>query len=122
MVVLGVLHEARAAGLEVHRVGGDIRVRGPRRLEAIVQTLVDRKPEILAALEAEEAGVAWRMEAMRLQVPMTGPIPILIARSTSPRPGCCLSCGDIVESGRIRCHLCSEAARAVLLEVREGVP
>jgi hypothetical protein len=55
--------------------------------------------------------VAWRVEAMRRQVPAKGSIPDLIARETPCRPGSCLSCGDpLTANQHYRCRLCAVAA------------
>ena len=59
-----------------------------------------------------EAEVAWRLAAMRPQVPKIGAVPLLIARPDAPTPaGTCLSCGDPLSGGAVyRCGPCVEAA------------
>ncbi len=47
-----LLHRAREAGLKIEVEGDKLIVRGPRRLEPLARRLLDRKPEILAALGA----------------------------------------------------------------------
>ena len=119
--VVSVLAEARAAGLAVRADDGRLVVRGPRRAEPIAQRLLARTGEVLALLAAEDAEVAWRVAAMRPQVPPRGPIPVLVARDVVPAPGCCPSCGDPRGEGRsLRCASCARAAWSVLHEVREG--
>ena len=72
-----------------------------------------------------EAEVAWRLAAMRPQVPETGAVPLLIARPDAPTPaGTCLSCGDPLSGGAVyRCRPCVEAAvRAIELRARRLRP
>jgi hypothetical protein len=120
--VVTVLAEARAAGLEVRTEPGRLVVRGPRSLETVAQRLLERKREVSALLTAEDADVAWRVEAMRPQVPRRGAIPVLVAWEGVPGPGCCVSCGEHLSDGlKLRCSLCARATWAVLHEVREDV-
>ena len=60
--------------------------------------------------------VAWRLAAMRPQVPVTGAIPLLIARpGIRFAPGSCGSCGDpLAAEERYRCRPCVAAAVAAL--------
>lgn len=85
--------------------------------------LVEHKADLIRLLIADDGEVAWRVEAMRPQVPRTGAIPVLLARSeakTAPR-GMCVSCGDPLAAGRrSRCAPCVSAVERVLNEVREG--
>jgi hypothetical protein len=70
--------------------------------------------------------VAWRVEVMRAQIPVRGPIPFLVAcldLATPCAPARCGSCGDSLEAGRrYRCAPCQEAAWLALNQVREDVP
>jgi hypothetical protein len=119
--VKDVLTEARAAGLQVLATDERLVVRGPRVQEALARQLLEAKPAVLALLAAEEAEVAWRIAAMRPQVPRCGPIPFLVAREVEVDPGRCLSCGDALRSDqRVRCGYCVRAAQAVLGWMREG--
>lgn len=119
---LTVLAKARAAGLEVRAEPGRLVVRGPRSRAELAQRLLDRKAEVLALLAAEDAEVAWRVVAMRPQVPRRGPIPVLSARKVTPEAGRCDSCGEPLGPGRsYRCGPCARAAWLVLHELREGV-
>lgn len=60
--------------------------------------------------------VAWRVEAMLPQIPVNAPIPLLVAREAiEPQAGCCLSCGEPLESDdRNRCTACCRAANLAL--------
>lgn len=116
------LAAARAAGLEVRADGGRLVVRGPKAAEILVRPLVAQPGAVLALLAAEDAEVAWRVEAMRPQVPVRGLIPILVARAHNPVRGGCISCGGrLSPRQRYRCGPCAQAAWVVLHDVREGV-
>ncbi len=110
-----LLRQARFAGLHVTADGATLVIEGPRRLEPMAQTLLAAKPQVMRAL-AEEQEVAWRIDAMRPQVPSTGGIPLLLARpGVRPRVGSCCSCGDpLGDEDRYRCVSCVAAAIAVL--------
>jgi len=149
MDAVTLLERARAAGLSLEVDGDRLRVRGPKSAEPVVQLLAAHKAEIMRLLTrremqdgpdavvgvalpcpglqpvAEPAGsvdpeVAWRIDAMRPEVPPRGPIPFLVARrDVAPQPDCCLSCGDpLPEARRCRCGPCQRAAEIVLNEVR----
>ena len=69
--------------------------------------IVEHKRQLLPHLEDE---VRWRVEAFRVQLPIAGLIPFLIARADAPvGPGLCLSCGEPCRVGQ-RCGLCVQAA------------
>jgi hypothetical protein len=120
--VAGVLAEARAVGLEVRAETDRLVVRGPRLHEEIARQLLAQKPEVLALLAEEEVALGWRIAAMRQQVPVRGPIPLLMARDVEPTAEHCLSCGEPLALGRtVRCALCVHAAQVVLGWIREGV-
>jgi hypothetical protein len=113
---------ARAVGLEVRAEADRLVVRGPRLHEEIARQLLDQKPIVLALLTEEEVELGWRVAAMRPQVPVRGPIPVLVAREIAVLPGHCLSCGEPLALGRtVRCALCVRAAQMVLGWIREGV-
>jgi hypothetical protein len=117
-----IVTEARTAGLEVRAEAERLVVRGPRAQEAFARGLLAAKGAVLALLAAEDAEVAWRVDAMRSQVPRNGPIPFLVAREGGFAIGCCRSCGDPIEPDRrFRCRLCVQAAQLVLQALREGV-
>ena len=84
--------------------------------------LIEHKADVIRLLGPHD-DVAWRVEAMRPQLPRSGSIPVLLARPdarTAPR-GTCVSCGDPLTPDRsIRCAPCVAAVERVLNEVREG--
>jgi hypothetical protein len=119
---LTALTEARAAGLEVRAEPGRLIVRGARSLQPLARRLLGRTGEVLVLLAAEDDEMAWRVAAMRSQVPRRGAIPVLVARDRASEPGCCISCGEhLNEELTFRCSLCSRATWVVLHEIREGL-
>ena len=121
-VASAALAEARAAGLEVRVEADRLVVRGPRSREGLAQQLLERKGEVLALLAAEDAEVAWRVAALRPQVPKRGPIAVLTVRDVPPEWGRCVSCGGRLGDGRTaRCEPCARAAWLDLHQAREGV-
>jgi hypothetical protein len=60
--------------------------------------------------------VSWRVQAMLPQIEVNRPIPFLVAReAVEPQAGCCLSCGEPLESDdRNRCIACCRAANLAL--------
>ena len=122
MAARDLLVELERRGVELAADGERLRYR-PR--DAVPPELrvaiVTHKQELLALLADEEAEVGWRAEAMRFQVPPTGPIPVLAARPVGPLTddGRCQSCGDLLPpEGRYRCEPCIKAAWRALREVR----
>jgi len=117
---LTLLRQAREAGLRVGTDGDRLLIEGPRRLEAVARALLVEKPQVLRALSQEQDEIAWRVVAMRPQVPATGAIPLLLARPGIRFPlGTCCSCGDpLGPDDRYRCRPCADAAVAVLKEHR----
>jgi hypothetical protein len=77
------------------------------------------------ARPVDDREVAWRIEAMRPQVPARGPVPFLMANPdvlAHDAPGCCLSCGEEMPDGlRYRCNPCVRAVEMVLRKAREGL-
>jgi hypothetical protein len=121
--VAPVLAAARMVGLEVWVKAERLVVRGPRQHEVLARQLLANKPAVIALLAEEDAEIAWRIAAMRPQVPVRGPIPLLIARESNPAPACCVSCGNPIPAHRrYRCAPCARATWIVLHDVREAVP
>ena len=115
---LNLLREARQAGLEVTATGDRLVVQGPRRLEAVARTLLAQKPTVLEAL-VQEHEIAWRIDAMRPQVPRAGAVPLLLARPGIAFPlGSCCSCGDPRPSDGYRCAPCVAAAMNALTAIQ----
>src|SRR4051794_11547003 len=119
-----VLAELTRRGIEVAVDGDRLRFRPQGAVTPDLRAaLIEHKSGLIRLLGSDDEEVAWRVVAMRPQVPPTGTIPILLARpeaKTAPR-GTCLSCGDpLAPDRRIRCLPCVQAIERVLNEVREG--
>ncbi|MDP9353920.1 MAG: hypothetical protein M3R02_01300, partial [Chloroflexota bacterium] len=107
--------DLRARGIHLELAGDQLRCRADvgiltSDLAAIIKT---HKSALIAHLREEEVAVAWRLHAMREQIPERGPIPFLVAvPNVAPAPDTCLSCGDPIELGGYvqRCRLCAAAA------------
>lgn len=83
--------------------------------------LEDDDPPVRLAVADPE--VAWRLDAMRRQVPSTGSIPFLVARTIQTALGTCLSCGDPLGFGQpYRCRPCVDAAILALRDCRPSAP
>jgi hypothetical protein len=109
--------EARSAGMVVTFEEEDLVLTGLPDHEDLAVRLLDHKPDVLAFLQHEfDREVGWRFDAIRPQIPINGPVPVLVAREVDGGPGCCLSCGDPVE-GKWRCHPCLAAIERALDEV-----
>ena len=113
---VSLVADLRRRGLTLAAEGTKVRVSPKSALTpALRDALVAQRSEVLALLVSEDAHVTWRLEAMRAQVPTTGPIPCLSAREIQPAPGACLSCGDPVPADQhYRCRGCVEAATLAL--------
>jgi hypothetical protein len=62
MDALIVLRRARDAGLRVEAAGDELRVRGPKRAEAVVKLLAEHKAEVLAVLSPATINARWWRE------------------------------------------------------------
>ena len=101
---------ARGAEFRVGETGVEFR---PARLA----TEDERRLLLSAASSGLGRALAWRVSAMRVQVPpQPGPIPALLARpDVRVHPGLCVSCGELLPaSAGSRCPLCSLAAWIVV--------
>ncbi len=119
-----VLAELTRRGVEVAVYGDRLRFRPQGAVTPDLRAaLIEHKTELIRLLGPHDEEVAWRIEAMRPQVPRGGSIPVLLARpeaKTAPR-GTCVSCGDPLAPDRtVRCAPCVAAVERVLNEVREG--
>ena len=66
-------------------------------------------------LEPDDPELAWRVEAMRKQIPPSGAIPDLVAREAPVRSGTCFSCGDpLTANQHYRCRPCAVAAAVAI--------
>jgi hypothetical protein len=76
--------------------------------------LLRHREAILALLDGDPIG--WRTAVMAAQVPVTGAIPLLLARpGIRIGRGTCLSCGDLLTpDNRYRCGPCVAATVAFL--------
>jgi hypothetical protein len=118
--IVEAMAEARAAGLDIRANVNRLIIRGPRREAHLAERLLARKAEVLELLAAEDAEVAWRVAAMRPQVPMRGPVPFLIARDVPLESSCCSACGcPLGANQRFRCQPCLQAATLVLDPAQE---
>jgi hypothetical protein len=118
-----VLAELTRRGVEVAVAGDRLRFRPQDAVTPELRAaLIEHKADLIRLLGGDD-DVAWRLEAMRPQVPRSGTIPVLLARpeaKNAPR-GTCVSCGDPLSEGRrSRCAPCVSAVERVLNEVREG--
>jgi len=118
-----VLAELARRGVEVAVDGDRLRFRPQGAVTPDLRAaLAEHKADLIRLLGDDEE-VAWRVEAMRPQVPRTGAIPVLLARPEAkyaPR-GTCVSCGGPLAAGRrSRCAPCVRAVERALNEVREG--
>ena len=79
-------------------------------------------PRIPPLVDARE--VAWRVEAMRRQVSVAGPLPFFVARDVARGTRLCASCGDFVAAHPIgmavRCNVCMLAVHQVVEECAVG--
>lgn len=85
------------------------RVEYPENLQA-------RSDVVPVTSPISEPEIQWRVEVMLSQIPDKGPLPFLVAReAVEPQAGCCLSCGDPLNSGEAyRCAHCSRAANVAV--------
>jgi hypothetical protein len=118
-----LLAELTRRGVEVAVDGDRLRFRPQDAVTPDLRAaLIKHKTDLIRLLGPDDE-VAWRIEAMRPQVPRTGTIPVLIARIEAKfaPAGTCVSCGDpLAPDRRSRCVLCVEAIERLLNEVREG--
>ena len=91
--------------------------------ESVLDSEGSEKSELRPADSTPEdaEAIAWRVDAMRDQVPESGCIPFLVARPGVPSAdGRCWSCGDpLATRQRYRCRLCVAAVEKTLVEARE---
>lgn len=113
--------------LELRNLGVNVKAEGERLVgdaptgvltPELQKALAAHKGELLSLLRIGDFEVAWRVVAMRSQVPQAGALPFLVARDTPLHPGCCLSCGDPLAAGQLyRCGPCARAAAVVVWRI-----
>jgi len=120
-------HERAAPPIAASDSGQTPHLQGAKSAESVLSAAdtISSVGFVGASGEVQAGEIAWRVAAMRPQIPLRGPIPFLVARLdlvTPCAPGHCGSCGEpLQERRRYRCAPCQEAAWQVLNEVREGV-
>jgi hypothetical protein len=121
MEVKDLLAELERRGVRILVDGDRIRYR-PKGVvsDALRAVIAEHRHALVARLTVDGAEVRWRADAMRAQLPTTGPIPVLAARPiTAWVPGGCSSCGEpLGPEERYRCAPCVRAALRVLRELR----
>ena len=121
MDVSELLAELDRLGVELATDGERLRYRPRFAVTPCLRAAIaERRDELLMLLGADEAGVRRRADAMRAQLPPTGPIPPLTTRPTTPISArSCSSCGEpLRRRERYRCDRCVRAAWSALREVR----
>ena len=119
-----LLTDLRNRGIRLSVAGERLSVDAPKGAMTadLRAALVEHKAGLLRLLNAQDAEVQWRIEAMRRQIQPGPIIPFLVARRDfADAPGLCLSCGDPCGPGRrYRCGPCVRAAEIVVNEAWEG--
>lgn len=71
-------------------------------------------------VEPLEPEIIWRVQAMLPQIPLTGAIPVPIARQEAKtEKGCCPSCGDaLIANDGFICNHCGRATNLAIKEAR----
>ncbi len=117
-----ILAELHRRGIELTAEGDRLRFRPQVAVTPELRAaMVEHKADLIRLLGPDDE-VAWRIAAMRPQVPPTGAILVLLARPEAKYApeGTCVSCGDpLVIGRRIRCAPCVTAVEWVLNDVRE---
>ncbi len=121
MTVAALVEELRALGATVEAAGDRLVVDAPAGTltPPLLAQLRKQKRLILARLAAEDAAIAWRVEAMRARHPHPWRfLPFLTARDALRGAGGCHSCGEplqpLADGLSARCAPCAQAARLVL--------
>ncbi|MDP9472821.1 MAG: hypothetical protein M3Q71_19515 [Chloroflexota bacterium] len=114
-----LLADLQARGVRLYLAGDELRYKAKPGVMTpdLAAVIKPHKPALLAHLREEAVAVAWRIEAMRPQIPERGPIPLLVAVSgIPPSPSACVSCGEAFTptGSSPRCHRCTVAAQRAL--------
>ncbi len=106
----------RAENLPANTKGDDLTELTKPDLETDKESSVSFVSDLPLGYSGIDEDVAWRVQAMLHQIPVNGAIPFLVAREAiEPQAGCCLSCGEPLESDDgNRCTACCRAANLAL--------
>jgi hypothetical protein len=96
MAIMTLIQEARDAGLAIAAEGGELVIRGPRRLATLARQLIDQKADVLLALRSASAPRAdsGRTATRCLigngfpPIPPTIPAASILATPAIPCPAC----------------------------------
>ncbi len=119
MTAAELLVDLLARGVRLEVTGDQLRCQADAGVLTpdLAAAIKANKLALLALLREEEA-LAWRIDAMREQIPAVGPVPFLVAvPNVASAPDTCLSCGDPIDLvGYVqRCRLCAAAAVRALI-------
>ena len=133
MNATGIVHDLAGQGISIGVDRGRLFLKPRGAVTPEIRAIVgEHKAVLLALIQGNERPssalnpeLAWRIDAMRLRLPSSpAPVPCLLARPDAlRRPGCCLSCGDVLDpsfdrsiccAAAVCCRLCIHAAHAVL--------
>ena len=120
MTAGALLAELRGLGVELEIADGRPRWRAPagRMTDALLALVRDHKPALVELLEAEEAAIAWRAEAMR-PAGTEGGLPSRTVEGRPPTADGCRCCGEPSPYGALpRCTYCALAADRIIEEKR----
>ena len=106
----------RAENLPANTKGDELTELTKPGLETEKESSVSFVSDLPLECSGIDEDVSWRVQAMLPQIPINGAIPFLVAReAVEPQAGCCLSCGEPLESSdRNRCTACCRAANLAL--------
>ncbi|MBI3650958.1 MAG: hypothetical protein HY231_07890 [Acidobacteria bacterium] len=116
MTAIELIKNLEAAGVRLEVDGNDLIVDAPEdwltteRLEAlaghkaaILEILPIRKGALRERRIEEDEAIAWRLEAMKKQMPAKPPYPLLVAREgVKTTKGECYLCGDALTGDSLR--------------------
>jgi hypothetical protein len=107
-----LMEELQTLGVQLEARGDRLRFRPPGVLTPELRNaLAEKKLEVIALLLTGDSEVAWRAAVMVSQIPLTGYVPLLVARKAlESKAGHCLSCGEILKGAKsCICTICGRA-------------
>src|SRR5437867_5064291 len=126
MTATRLLKTWTSAGISIRAVDTELYIRPDGIVTPTVRRWLEQhRLEVIAELDPD---VAWRVEAMRPQVPPPpAAIPVLMARpDVTGAVGCCMSCSDslptVPEIGTGVCDPCRVAASLVMRSTSRAAP